>query len=73
MSRTSIRTSAFTPGLLAIALSVAAVGSAATPAAAFSSQSFGSRNEQISAHFNSIHERTTVGMSRYRFPGKKKP
>ena len=68
MLRTSIRTSIF----LAIALGVAAIGSAATPAAASSSQYFGGRNEQISAHFISIHEHTTVGMSRYRFPGKKK-
>ena len=32
-----------------------------------------SPNEQILAHFLSIHERTTVGMSRYRFqpPHKK--
>ena len=69
MSRTSIRTST----LLAIAFVALAIGPSATPAAAFSSQYFGSRNEQISAHFSAAHERSTVGMSRYRFPGKKKP
>jgi hypothetical protein len=70
MLRTSIRTSIRTSVFLAIALSVAAIGS--TPAAASSSQSFGGANRQISAHFLSVHERTTVGLSRYRFPGKKK-
>ena len=72
MSRSSIRTSIRSSVLLAIALGFVAIGSAATPAAAFPSQNFGSRNEQIYAHFLSVHEHTTVGMSRYRFPGKKK-
>jgi hypothetical protein len=58
---------------LAIVLSLTAIGSSSTPAAAFSSQYFGGANRQISAHFLSVHEHTTVGMSRYRFPGKKKP
>jgi hypothetical protein len=57
---------------LAIVLSIAAIGSVAAPAAEYSSQVFGGANEQISAHFRSVHERTTVGMSRYRFRGKKK-
>ena len=61
-----------TPLFLAIALGIAAIGSATTPAAAFSSQYSGSRNEQVWAHFLSAHGRTTVGMTRYRFPGKKK-
>ena len=32
-----------------------------------------SPNEQILAHFLSIHEHTTVGTSRYRFPPPHKP
>jgi hypothetical protein len=59
------RTSIF----LAIALGVMATDSAATPAAAFSSQYSGGRNEQIFVHYHPI---TSVETSPYRFPGKKK-
>jgi hypothetical protein len=64
------RTSIFTSAFLAIALGVIATASAVTPAAAFSSQVYGARNHQISVHYHPI---TTIGLSRYRFPGKKKP
>lgn len=53
----------------AFALGVIVAGSVATPASAFSSQAFGARNEQVFAHYHPI---TTIGLSRYRFPGKKK-
>lgn len=63
------RASMFASVFLASALGIMATGSAVTPAAAFSSQAFGARNEQVFAHYHPI---TTIGMSRYRFPGKKK-
>lgn len=63
------RTSMFTSVFLAFALGVMATGTAATTASAFSSQASGARNEQVFAHYHPI---TTIGMSRYRFPGKKK-
>jgi hypothetical protein len=63
------RTSIFTSAFLAMALGIAAMGSAAAPASAFSSQVFSGRNEQIFAHYHPV---TSVGVSRYRFPGKKK-
>lgn len=60
------RTSIF----FAIALAVTAMGSAAAPASAFSSQVFNDRNEQVFAHFHPI---TSVQPSRVRPPSKKKP
>jgi hypothetical protein len=63
------RTSMFTSALLALALGMMATASAVTPVSAFSSQVYGARNQQVFAHF---HPRTTIGLSRYRFPGKKK-
>jgi hypothetical protein len=59
----------FTSAFLAFALGVMATGSAVTPASAFSSQAYGTRNQQVSAHY---HPTTTIGLSKYRFPGKKK-
>jgi hypothetical protein len=63
------RTSIF----LAIALGITAMGSASTPAAAFSSQYSGGRNEHNSVQFHPTRTYTSPGTSRYRFPGKKKP
>jgi hypothetical protein len=64
------RASMFASVFLASALGMIATSSAVTPASAFSSQVYGARNQQVFAHY---HPRTTIGLSRYRFPGKKKP
>jgi hypothetical protein len=60
------RTSVF----FAIAFAIAAMGSAAAPASAFSSQVFNARNEQVFAHSHPI---TSVQPSWVRPPSKKKP
>ncbi|WP_194466894.1 hypothetical protein [Bradyrhizobium sp. CCBAU 53340] len=59
------RTSIF----LTIALAVAAMGFAITPVSALSSQAFGARNEQVSAHYHPI---TSVQTRMYPPPPRKK-
>ncbi len=54
------RKSGFSSGCLAIALSVTALGSAASPAAAFSSQFFGGVNSRIAAQFHTATAYTTI-------------
>ncbi|MCC8982147.1 hypothetical protein [Bradyrhizobium acaciae] len=56
-------------GIVSIAAGMIAIGATATPASASSKQVFGGRNEQILAHYRPI---TSIGLSPYRFPGKKK-
>jgi hypothetical protein len=56
--------------LLAIALGIMAMGSAVTPASAFSSQVFGTRKEQIFPHYHPVN---SPGVSRWRPPSKKRP
>jgi hypothetical protein len=63
------RTSIFTSAFLAFALGIMAMSSAVTPASAYSSQVLGGRNQQVFAHYRPI---TSVGVTWYRFPGKKK-
>ena len=63
------RASMFASVFLASALGIIATSSAVIPASAFSSQVDGARNQQVFAHYHPI---TTIGLSRYRFPGKKK-
>lgn len=60
------RTSIF----LTIALGIAAAGSAATPAAASSSQVFSDHKEEIVAHVHPVNE---PGRTMYRPPSKKRP
>ncbi len=63
------RTSIF----LTIALGVTAMGSAPTPAAAYSSRYLGGLNEHISAQFRPARTYTSPGTTRYRPPSKKRP
>ncbi len=59
------RTSVF----LAFALGIMAMGFAATPASAFSSQVFAGRMEQPLPHFHAVN---SPGVSRWRPPSKKR-
>jgi hypothetical protein len=54
---------------LAIALGVIVTGSAVTPAAAFSSQVFGTHKEQIFPHYHAVN---SPGNTRFRPPSKKR-
>ena len=63
------RTPVFTSVFLAFALGLMAMGSAVTPASAFSSPYSISRNEPVFAHFHPVN---SPGTTRYRPPSKKR-
>ncbi len=65
-----LRTSVFTSMLLATALGIIAMGSAATPASAFSSRVFPGRMEQAMPHFRAVN---SPGKTIWRPPSKKRP
>jgi len=63
------RTSVFTSGFLAIALGIIAMGSAATPASAFSSRVFSAHMQQPLPHFHAVN---SPGRTMFRPPSKKR-